>query len=306
MDFQNELACVVMDEVHYINDMDRGRVWEESIMMLPLHVQLVMLSATIDTPEKFAGWVESRGGDKTVYLASTNHRVVPLTHYSFITTNNGIFKAIRDKELEKQIRDVINKPFVIQSSKGEFNEAHYHKMTKMLKLFSDKNVFIKRQHILNNVCKYMVDNEMLPALCFVLSRKQLEICAKEITTILLEDDSKIPYLIKRECDQILRKLPNFMEYLDLPEYIELTGLLEKGVGIHHAGMMPVLREMVELLFSKGYIKVLFCTETLSIGINMPVKTTIFTDVKKFDGKENRMILFAVIVELPEDWGSRRK
>ena len=130
---------------------------------------------------------------------------------------------------------------------------------------------------------------MLPALCFVLSRKQLEICAKEVTTILLEDDSKIPYLIKRECDQILRKLPNFMEYLDLPEYIELTGLLEKGVGIHHAGMMPVLREMVELLFSKGYIKVLFCTETLSIGINMPVKTTIFTDVKKFDGKENRFL-----------------
>lgn len=159
----------------------------------------------------------------------------------------------------------------------------------MLKVFENKNIYVKRQHVLNQLAKYLVENDMLPALCFVLSRKQLEICAKDITTVLLEDDSKIPYIVRRECDQILRKLPNYQEYLELHEYLELISLLEKGVGIHHAGMMPVLREMVELLFSKGYIKILFCTETLSIGINMPVKTTIFTDVKKFDGKEIRFL-----------------
>jgi len=294
MDFENELACVVMDEVHYINDPHRGRVWEETIMMLPLHIQLVMLSATIDAPDKFADWIECRGHQTTdirkiVYLASTNHRVVPLTHYSFITTNNGIFKAIKDKELERQIREMINKPIVIQSAKGEFNEPHYHKMSKMLGLFQNKNVFIKRQHVLNNVCKYMVDNDMLPALCFVLSRKQLEICAREITVPLLEDDSKVGYTVRRECEQIIRKLPNYQEYLELPEYLQMVSLLEKGIAIHHAGITPILREMVELLFGKGYIKLLFATETFSIGISFPIKTVLFTDCNKFDGSQSRIL-----------------
>jgi len=300
MDFESELACVVFDEVHMINDPFRGHVWEQSILLLPHHVQMVMLSATLDNPEKFALWCENRGSksnslnnnlinNKIVYITYKTDRAVPLTHYSFITTNSGIFKVIKDKSQQSEINNIINKPFIIQSSKGVFNELHYHKMNNMLKLFENKNIFVKRAHVLNQVAKYLVENDMLPALCFVLSRKQLEICARELTTVLLEDDSKVPYIIRRECDNILRKLPNYQEYLELPEYIQLVSLLEKGVGIHHAGTMPVLREMVELLFSKGYIKILFCTETLAIGINMPVKTTIFTDVKKFDGNENRML-----------------
>ena len=84
---------------------------------------------------------------------------------------------------------------------------------------------------------------MLPALCYVFSRKQLEICAQEMTTNLLEFDSKIPYTVDRECEQIIRKLPNYEEYLHLPEYVNTVKLLRKGVGIHHAGLMPILREM---------------------------------------------------------------
>jgi superfamily II RNA helicase len=290
MDFENELGCVVFDEVHMIGDSARGHVWEQSILMLPPNVQMVMLSATLDCPEKFALWCENRiKSDKIVYLTGTNRRAVPLTHYSFITVNSGIYKAIKDKEKKEEIAAFVNKPFIIQSSKGEFNEQQYHKMNNMLKLFENNNVYVKRQHVLNQVTKYLVENEMLPALCFVLSRKQLEICANELTTVLLEDDSKVPYIIRKECDNILRKLPNYTEYLNLPEYIHLISLLEKGIGIHHAGTMPVLREMVELLFAKGYIKILFCTETMAIGINMPVKTAIFTDVNKFDGNETRIL-----------------
>jgi len=106
----------------------------------------------------------------------------------------------------------------------------------------------------------------------------------------LEFDSKVPYTVDRECEQIIRRLPNYQEYLHLPEYQNLVQLLRKGVGMHHAGLMPVLREMVELLFSRGFIKILFCTETMSVGINLPVKTTIFTDVSKYDGVSNRMLL----------------
>lgn len=292
MDIQNDLGCVVFDEVHMINDEHRGHVWEQSIMMLPEKVQMVMLSATIDSPEKFAMWCEERytgENAKTVYLTRRSDRAVPLTHYSFITTNTGIFKAIKDKSTQEEIKNIINKPFVIQDSKGKFDETHYFKMNKMLKMLENNQVYVKRQHVLNQVTKYLVENEMLPALCFVFSRKQLEICAKEVTTNLLEFDSKVPYTIRNECEQIMRKFPNYQEYIELPEYLNLVALLEKGVGIHHSGVMPPLREMVELLYSRGRIKLLFCTETLSVGINMPVKTAIFTDINKYDGSINRTL-----------------
>ena len=295
MDFENELACVIFDEIHYINDLDRGKVWEETIMMLPLHIQMVMLSATLDSPEKFALWCETRGeitsceSDKVVYLTSTYERVVPLTHYSFITCTQGLFKVLKDKQLETEIKKITNSLNIIQDSKGIFNDDNYLKIKKTLKTFQDKNHYVKRQHVLNTVSKHMFDNNMLPAICFVLSRKALEQCAKEITVPLLEDDSKVSYIVRRECEQIIRKLPNFQEYLNLPEYLNIVSLLEKGIAIHHAGIMPILREMVELLFAKGYVKLLFATETFAVGINMPTKTVLFTDVNKFDGSGPRLL-----------------
>ena len=295
MDIEKELGCVVFDEIHFINDESRGHTWEQTIMMLPNQVQMVGLSATLDNPEKFAHWLETKGNsathtsDKIVYLAKKQVRAVPLIHYTFITTNQGIFKAIKDKSVHEEIKRAIDKPFIIQNDKNVFNDVQYQTMTKMLKLFEDNNIRVKRQHILNKVSEYLVENEMLPALCYVFSRKQLEKCAEELTTNLLEFDSKVPYTIDRECEQIIRKLPNFEEYLHLPEYVNTVKLLRKGVGIHHAGLMPILREMTEMLFARGYIKILFCTETMSVGINLPVKTTIFTDVNKFNGEIMRTL-----------------
>ena len=294
MDFEKELACVVFDEIHYINDLDRGKVWEETIMMLPKHIQMVMLSATLDSPEKFALWCETRGDiltkpEKIVYLTTTYERVVPLTHYSFISCTQGLFKILKDKQLEKEIMKNINTLHIIQDSSGNFKEETFQKIKTTLKLFETKRHVVKRQHVLNQVSKHMVENNMLPAICFILSRKALEQSAKEITTVLLEDDSKVPYLVKTECEQIIRKLPNYQEYLKLPEYVNMISLLEKGIAIHHAGIMPILREMVELLFAKGYVKLLFATETFAVGINMPTKTVLFTDTSKFDGTHSRIL-----------------
>ena len=296
MDIENELGCVIFDEIHMILDKDRGTIWEASIMLLPQHIQIVGLSATLDNPERFAEWLETRGetkeenkSNKIVYLAKKLDRPVPLIHYSFITVNSGIFKAIKDKSIHEEIRQIIDKPFIIQEPKGKFNELHYLKMNKMLKLFESKEIRVKRQHVLNQVSKHLVENEMLPALCYVFSIKQLEKYANELTTPLLEFDSKIPYTIDRECEQIIRKLPNYQEYLHLPEYVNLVSLLQKGIGIHHSKMMSILREIVEILFAKGMIKMLFCTTSVAIGLNLPVKTCIFTDVYKHNG-ENLTIL----------------
>jgi superfamily II RNA helicase len=210
-----------------------------------------------------------------------------LIHYSFITTTQSIFKKITDKAVQQEIKNATNKPFIIQDAKNEFNDIQYQTTAKMLKLFDKNEIRVKRQHVLNKVTEYLVQHEMLPALCYVFSRKQLEKCAEELTTNLTEFDSKVAYTIDRECEQIIRKIPNFQEYLQLPEYLNLIKLLRKGVGIHHAGMMPILREIVELLFARGFIKILFCTETMSVGINLPVKTTIFTDIVKYNGEVNR-------------------
>lgn len=294
MDIENELGCVIFDEIHMITDPGRGHVWENSIMMLPRHIQMVGLSATLDNPEKFASWLETRGvsestQDKHVYLTKKFIRAVPLTHYSFITATNGINKHVKDKALQAEIKNLTDKTFVIQDAQGVFNEQNYRNMDKMLKLFDANDVRMKRQHVLNKVSEFMVEKEMLPAICYVFSRKQLEVCAHEITANLLEFDSKIPYTIDRECEQIIRKLPNYKEYLHLPEYLDMVALLRKGVAMHHSGLMPVLREIVEILFSKGYIKLLFATESVAIGLNLPVKTCVFTDIFKHDGNSMRVL-----------------
>jgi len=294
MDIENELGCVIFDEIHMINDPSRGHVWESSIMMLPRHIQMVGLSATLDNPERFASWLETRGSkneqnDKIVYLTKKFIRAVPLTHYSFITATNGVNKHIKDKALQAEIRGLTDKTFVIQDANGVFNDNNYRNMEKTLKLFDANDIHIKRSHVLNKVSEFLVEKEMLPAICYVFSRKQLEVCAHEITTNLLEFDSKIPYTIDRECEQIIRKLPNYKEYLHLPEYLDMVQLLRKGVAMHHSGLMPVLREIVEILFAKGYIKMLFATESVAIGLNLPCKTCIFTDIYKHDGNSMRVL-----------------
>lgn len=286
INIETELAAVVFDEVHYINDVDRGQTWEKTLVMLPKHIQKIMLSATIDSPEKFATWVEGEN-EKKVYLCSTNYRVVPLTHYMYITIPETVLKNIKDKTQQKEMRDATRDIVTIYTDKGIFQEIGYKQTKKIMEFLNTHS--IKRKYVLNELMLYLRNREMLPAIAFVFSRKNVESCADEITVPLLEDDSKVPYIVKRECDQIIRKLPNYEEYIRLPEYIHLVALLEKGVGIHHSGMIPILREIVELMISKKYIKVLFATESFAIGLDCPIKTAVFTGLKKFDGTEQRWL-----------------
>jgi len=299
MDFNNELGAVVFDEVHYINDSERGSVWEQSILLLPPQVQLVLLSATIDKPELFASWIETEKKNqaeemnirvKKMYLTTTNERVVPLTHYMWLSLHSNTFHAAKKTPYEQKCIDLHKRPVVISTSNGVFNDINYHKVNDVLEFINQKNSYIKRQFVLNELIGYLKINEMLPAICFIFSRKNVEYAAKELGMSLFEKDSGIPAIIEKECRHIIMsKLPNYQEYINLPEYLELVSLLEKGIAIHHAGMMPVLREMVELLFEKGFIKLLFATETFAVGINMPTKTVIFTGISKFNGNTMRLL-----------------
>lgn len=291
IDIDNELGCVVFDEVHYINDEARGKNWEQTILMLPAKIQTLMLSATIDNPQYFASWCEKRISNlgKQVYLCPTNKRVVPLTHYYYMTTNESIFKKIKDKKIQEEIRNSTNKLITLKDENGKFQEKSYLDTKQIVNYMEKYEIKLSKKHVLNNLSKFLKEKEMLPAICFVFSRKNVELYAEDITTNLLEDDSKIPYIVSREAENILRKLSNYEEYLRLPEYISLIKLLEKGVGIHHSGMIPVLREIVELFISKKYIKLLFATETFSIGLDCPIKTAVFSSIYKFDGTTQRQL-----------------
>ena len=288
MDIENELGCVVFDEFHYINDAHRGHVWEQSILMLPQHVQMVLLSATLDDPVKSARWIEDRNDQyqKQVVICSTDTRVVPLTHYLYLNGTEGLYKKMKDKETEAKFRKILDKCLPIRSADGVFNEDTYKEAKKVLDALEGNDVFLKRKTVLNNLFAHLRDQDMLPAICFVFSRKAVEQCAEEITVPLLEDDSKVSYTVKSECESILKRLPNWREYHGLPEYQNLVKLLEKGIGIHHSGMVPVLREIVEFMISKKYIKVLFATESFAIGLDCPIKTAVFINLKKYDGGDS--------------------
>jgi len=299
IDIESELAAVVFDEVHYINDAERGSVWEQSILLLPPQVQLIMLSATIDRPEEFASWVarekekqslECKQPIKRLYLASTNERVVPLNHFMWLSVQNGTIKKAAKTPYESKLENIANKPILIADAKGVFNEINFYKVKDILDYNYKNNIRVKRQFVLDSLVRYLKANNMLPAICFIFSRKHVEQAAKECSFCLFEEDSGVPVLIERECQYILMsKLPNYKEYIELPEYKEIVKLLEKGIAIHHAGIMPILREMIELLFEKGYIKLLFATETFAVGINMPTKTVIFTGLTKFTGTAMRLL-----------------
>ena len=291
MNIENELACVIFDEVHYINDKDRGKVWEETIMMLPKTVQMIMLSATIDSPENFAKWCEDRHSDdiKKVWVASSLKRCVPLQHYTYVNVNNLLFKKIKNEEEEKDIKKKIGKPLLLKDSNGFKDEAIVN-VNNIKKKIVLHNTYPKNSYILNSLIEYLFKNEMLPALCFVFSRNNVEKYASEITVNLFGyDDAHYPSIIRGECQKIIKKLSNSIDIFRLPEYEFIVRLLEKGIAIHHSGVLPILREMVEILYGKGYIKVLFATETFAVGINMPTKTVIFTSLSKFTEEGKRLL-----------------
>jgi superfamily II RNA helicase len=301
MDFEKELGCVIFDEIHYINDRERGTVWEESIMGLPKNVYLVMLSATMRNPEMFANWV-SEVTQKEVYLSGSTKRVVPLKHYSFLVfseqNQTDIERSIHT-ESDKQIKSLVSqknkKLILLKEAEGDFNEKEYYSLKKILDYVqknrkNQKNsVRVNRTYVLNETVKYLKNHNMLPAIFFSLSRKNCEYFASLIQENLHEEDSKKPSTAEQDCKQILMKLPNYKEYLENSEFTTLVSLLQKGIAYHHSGLLSVYREMVEIMFTKGYVKLLFATETFSVGINLPTKTVVFDSFQKFDGSQRRIL-----------------
>ena len=276
MDFENELACIVFDEVHYINDVERGRVWEESIMLTPKNTFMVMLSATISRVEKFATWIEETTG-RTVEICPNDKRVIPLTHYTYVCCPDSVLNKLEPSRATLH-RQFINKPLILKDNTTQFADSTYYSVGKIMSDIYKHNGFVKQSYVLNSVTKYLFENNMLPAICFIFSRKMVEKFAKMINLNLIDNSNEV----EKMCHSIISRIPNYNEYIETDEFKQIIKLLRKGIAIHHSGLIPIVKEMIEILFAHGCIKILFATETFAVGVNMPTKTVLFANLQKIN------------------------
>lgn len=303
IDLENELGSVVFDEVHYIDDVDRGTVWEQTIILLPDHIPFVMLSATIGKKEHFANWI-STITNKEVTICSSDKRVVPLLFYEFYALPDKYIKNIKDKTKKEMFLKKTNTKLNTIKQGSNYNYNHLL-LTKKCNTELTKDKFrVHDKFVINECLEHLKHNDMFPCLLFVFSRKQVENISKQIFIDLFLPDEK-DYMIRPVFTKMLvQKLDNWKEYVNLPECEFYIELLEKGIGIHHAGMLPVFREIIEMLYDEKYIKVLIATETFAIGLNMPTRTVVFNSLFKYDGNQMRLLQSHEFIQMAGRAGRR--
>ncbi len=302
-----DLGAVIFDEVHYINDADRGHVWEECLILMPPEIRLVLLSATIDSPESLAGWL---GEIKQVpmNLLNTTYRIVPLVHSLW---NEGLKQSLVLKSSDESQADVALYRSWLQSRESK-QDAHdaWKKTVKDAKKagesaagLSGKVKLQSYQHQMNECIATLKEKDLLPALFFVFSRKDCERYAEKVVGSLITTSETAD--VKHIVSFHLHKHMSVLE--KLPQYHQIVRLLERGIAFHHSGVLPLLKEIVELLFVRGFIKVLFATETFAVGLNMPTRTVIFTSLEKpADGGGFRSLRYDEYAQMAGRAGRRGK
>jgi superfamily II RNA helicase len=303
IDLENELGSVVFDEVHYIDDVDRGTVWEQTMILLPDHVPFVMLSATIGKKDYFANWIMNIT-NKEVTICSSDKRVVPLIFYEFFVLPDKYIKNIKDKRKKDMFMKKTNSKL---NTIKQGNSYHYNHLLQTKKCTSELTKDKYRVHdkfVINECLEHLKQSDMFPCLLFVFSRKQVENISKQIFIDLFLPDEK-DYMVRPFFTKMLvHKLENWKEYVNLPECEFYIELLEKGIGVHHAGMLPVFREIMEIMYEAKYIKVLIATETFAIGLNMPTRTVIFNSLFKHDGTQMRVLQSHEFIQMAGRAGRR--
>ena len=289
-----DVDSVIFDEIHYINDKDRGKVWEESIILLPKNIKLVMLSATIDRAQEFASWIENIK-QKKVNLISNEKRVIPLTHSVYYFTkypkkHKKTLTLFNNETYLKRISKQSNKRLTnIYQSDGEFDNNNYNEIVNLINFEKRNNKWYSDVEVLNSMCMFLQRKKKLPALFFIFSRKRCEEYAKKIQYCF--NNKSEQNLVENIINDQIKKLGNPDIYINNPKLYELKKILIKGIAIHHSGLLPVYKEIIEILYGQGLIKVLLATETFAVGVNMPTKTIIFTSLEKYT-KEGRRMLYA--------------
>lgn len=253
----DEVSYVVFDEIHYMNDPERGTVWEESIIFSPLHIRFLFLSATIPNARDFGNWISSIK-EHDVEVVTFSKRAVPL--------DNLVYESASKLTSAKELKELYDLP---KYPRGRRSKRRHNKDYKVA---SPQEVILEM-------------HDKLPAIVFSFSRKACE--EQSIKTI--KDHDFVENATDRQTIVETYRRKFTPEINKMSTTHKLKECLLKGVGFHHAGLLPQLKEVVEDLFGMGLLKVLYATETFSVGINMPAKTVIFNGLRKYDGRSFRML-----------------
>ncbi|MBD3317732.1 MAG: DEAD/DEAH box helicase [Chitinivibrionales bacterium] len=237
----------VFDEIHYLDDPERGTVWEESIILAPQSIRFLCLSATVPNIRELAEWMGVVRGTEFV-IVKEHVRPVPLRHHLF----SAKYGPITLKGVKKKYK----------------------------KRLAERKKFVRRKPSSKKIVHYVLSNEQYPILYFCFNRRACEANAERHADLNLLNDE--------EQDRVREMVDELVAQYRLDDYVRLgrmRRLWESGCAYHHAGILPAAKEIVERLFTEGLIKILFCTETFALGINMPASSVIFDELEKFNGVE---------------------
>ncbi len=265
-----DVKYVILDEVHYMNDEQRGTVWEESIIYCPTNVQIVALSATVANADKLTEWINTV--HSRTELINTDFRPVPLRFYYFDSSQPHTLLPLLTPN------GTLNKK--IKPEKKEFKRGKA----------------VQKRNTVKDVVRNLHEKNMLPAIYFTFSRKkcdeQMEKCAS-LCLVTPQEQQEIRQII----DEYIAENP----YLYRNKHIEYLLL---GVASHHAGLLPGWKMLVEKLFQKGLIKVVFATETLAAGINMPARSTVISSISKRTDSGHRTLTPSEFLQMSGRAGRR--
>ncbi|KAG6450512.1 hypothetical protein O3G_MSEX006615 [Manduca sexta] len=285
-----EVGWVVFDEIHYMRDKERGVVWEETLILLPDNVHYVFLSATIPNARQFAEWV-CRLHAQPCHVVYTEYRPTPLQHYIFPAGGDGIHLVVDEQGTFKE--DNFNTAMAVLSNAGDAAKGDQRGRRGGPRDKNQTNIF--------NIVKMIMERNFAPVIIFSFSKKDCELYAMQMAKL---DFNTIEE--KKLVDEVFNNAMDVLSEEDrkLPQVENVVPLLRRGIGIHHGGLLPILKETIEILFGLGLIKALFATETFAMGLNMPARTVVFTSCQKFDGKEFRFISSGEYIQMSGRAGRR--
>lgn len=298
-EIMREVGWVIFDEIHYLRDKTRGVVWEETIILLPDKVRYVFLSATIPNAMQFAEWI-TKTHNQPCHVVYTDFRPTPLQHYFFPAGADGIHLIVdekgvfREDNFQKAMSTIADK----QGDDPANAMARRKGKGKDKKLNKGGN---RGPSDIYKIVRMIMTKNYNPVIVFSFSKRDCESYAIQMSTMSFNEDSE-KAMVSKVFDSALEMLSP--EDKDLPQIQHLLPLLRRGIGIHHSGLLPILKETIEILFQEGLIKVLFATETFSIGLNMPAKTVVFTSVRKFDGISQRWVTPSEFIQMSGRAGRR--
>lgn len=291
-EIMREVGWVVFDEIHYMRDKERGVVWEETLILLPDNVHYVFLSATIPNARQFCEWV-CYLHKQPCHVVYTDYRPTPLQHYLFPAGGDGIHLVVDEKGQFKE--DNFNAAMNVLATAGEAAKGDQKGRKGGMKggNAGQTNIF--------KIVKMIMERNFAPVIIFSFSKKDCEVYAMQMAKLdfnTLEEKKLVDEVFNNAMDVLSE------EDRQLPQVENVLPLLRRGIGIHHGGLLPILKETIEILFGEGLLKALFATETFAMGLNMPARTVLFTSPRKFDGKEMRWITSGEYIQMSGRAGRR--